>query len=175
MNNNSNNNGNNDTTCNKERLVPTTVRLPESVYNRFSDLAKKSNSKLSSIIRHTLEFSLEKYLKRVGYSDDEKTAELLGAVRELSNICGDIFNEVHRIGINYNQEIRLKNAQKKYNDILNDRIKTTDEKQAAINEYNSEIADIKENGISKDEFKTILERFEAGVEEVRSFAWHIHQ
>lgn len=166
---------NNNTTGNKERLVPTTVRLPESVYNKFSDLAKKSNSKLSDIIRHTLEFSLEKYLKRVGYSDNEKTAELLASVRELSNICGDIFNEVHRIGINYNQEIKLKNAKKKYNDILNDRFKTIDEKQGAKNEYYSEIADINENGISKDEFKTILERFEAAVEKVRSFAWHIHQ
>lgn len=166
---------NNNTTGNKERLVPTTVRLPESVYNKFSDLAKKSNSKLSDIIRHTLEFSLKNYLKRVGYSDNEKTAELLAAVRELSNICGDIFNEVHRIGINYNQEIRLRNAQKKYNDILNDRFKTIDEKQGAKNEYYSEIADIKENGISKDEFKTILERFEAAVEKARLFAWHIHQ
>lgn len=97
------------------------------------------------------------------------------AVRKLSNICGDILNEVHRIGINYNQEIRLKNAQKKYYNIVNDKFKTTDEKQAAINEYASETADIKENGISRDEFKTILERFEAAVEEVRSFAWHIHQ
>lgn len=166
---------NNDTTGNKERLVPTTIRLPESVYNRFSNLAKKSNLNLSDIIRHTLEFSLEKYLKRVGYSDNEKTAELLASVRELSNICGDILNEVHRIGINYNQEIKLKNAEKKRNDILNDKLKNTEEKQAAIDEYASETADIKENGISKDEFKMILDKFEAAAEKVRSFAWHLHQ
>ena len=41
------NNNNNDTTGNKEKLVPTTVRLPKSVYNRFSDLAKNQIQSLA--------------------------------------------------------------------------------------------------------------------------------
>ncbi|MCM1328028.1 MAG: hypothetical protein NC253_01180 [Ruminococcus sp.] len=154
-----------------EKLIPTTVRLEEPAYNKFKELAKESGSTLGEILRHTLEFSLDKYLKRVGYSDNEKTAELLSAVRELCDICGGIYNEIHRIGINYNQELRLKNAEAKRDAVLGKGYMSVSQKMQAIDEYENETAEIKKTCLEPDVLQDILTRFENAVEKARSFIW----
>lgn len=69
--------------------------------------------------------------------------EIKKEIAELTAICRDILNNARRIGINYNQELRLKNAQKKYHDILNDYKASSDERYKAFDEFKNEESEIK--------------------------------
>ena len=48
------------------------------------------------------------YLGTVRYIDKEQADDILNVSMEISDSCRNILNNVKRIGINYNQELRLK-------------------------------------------------------------------
>lgn len=68
----------------------------------------------TTIIRLCIDNRLEKYLSNVFIYDDEMSAAILCEIAELSTEIQRIRNELHRIGINYNQELKLKNIEAKY-------------------------------------------------------------
>lgn len=90
-------------------LQQLTIRLPLNVKEKIDSLAKSGGCSTAEIIRRSVEGSLNKYLDGVQYVDREQgeaIKELLGSVHtELSGMR----TELHRIGVNYNQEIKLKN------------------------------------------------------------------
>lgn len=159
----------------KNKLVPITVRLSEAVYSALHKLSEEFDVSFSYVVRLAIERELEKYLGNVRYIDREQGAEIMAAVNELTAVCRDILNNVHRIGINYNQELRRKIAKKNLYDVLSDNNASEYRRIEAKNEYDKETADIQETCLNKDELKDILTRFEAAAEKAEVLSWHIHE
>ncbi len=165
----------NDSGCNKEKLISATVRLPESVYLHIKKLSEEFNESFSSVVRFAVEGELKKYLGTVRYINQEQATEILTAVNELTCVCRVILNEVRRIGVNFNQEIRLKNAYKKYVDIQMQKNVSIDKIYRAKEEYDAEIKEINNTCLDKKELDDILTRFEKNVDKVEELLWHIQK
>lgn len=158
-----------------EQLVPVTVRLPENVYFQTKELAEIFSLSFASVARITLEANLENYLGTVKYIDKEQADKISEAVRELTDECREIKNHIKRIGINYNQEIRLKNITQKYHDVLNDKTASEHRRLEARKEYEDAVKSIDDTCLNKTELKELLERFEAAADKAEELAWLIHQ
>ena len=158
-----------------EQLVPVTVRLPENVYFQTKELAEIFSLSFASVARITLEANLENYLGTVKYIDKEQADKISEAVRELTAECREIKNNIKRIGINYNQEIRLKNITQKYHDVLNDKTASEHRRLEARKEYEDAVKSIDDTCLNKTELKELLERFEAAADKAEELAWLIHQ
>ena len=158
-----------------EQLVPVTVRLPENIYFQLKELAEKSSLSFASVARIALEADLENYLGTVKYIDKEQADKISEAVRELTDECREIKNNIKRIGINYNQEIRLKNETRKYHDVLNDKTASEYRRLEARKEYEDAVKSIDDTCLNKTELTELLERFEAAADKAEELAWLIHQ
>ncbi len=155
-----------------EELIPVTVRLHKSNYNVLHELAEKFDVSFSYVSRLAIECELEKYLGTIRYIDVNQGERIESIAFEFSRTCRNILNNVRRIGINYNQEIRLKNAENKYRETLKKSV-GYNEMLAAKNEYNAVQTEIKETCLDKNEFYTLLTQFENAVEKVGDIAWLI--
>ena len=158
-----------------EQLVPVTVRLPENRYFQLKELAEESSLSFASVARIALEAELENYLGTVKYIDKEQADKISEAVRELTAECREIKNHIKRIGINYNQEIRLKNITQKYHDVLNDKTASEHRRLEARKEYEDAVKSIDDTCLNKTELKELLERFEAAADKAEELTWLIHQ
>lgn len=158
-----------------KQLVPITVRLSESVYSGLHDLAKRSGVSFAHTVRLAAEGELENYFGSVRYKDRTQAAEIMAAGKELSEICRDIVNNVRRIGFNFSQELRLKDAKKKYYYVCNDSSKGKLIKELALNDYIKETDEIKKASLNKDELKNFIEQFEAAAEKIEMLSWFIHE
>ena len=98
----------------ENELIQVTTRLPLKDKEKIDSLAKSGGCSTAEIIRRSLDGSLNKYLDGVQYVDREQgetIKELLGSVyTEMSGMR----TELHRIGVNYNQEVKLKNLENKF-------------------------------------------------------------
>lgn len=157
-----------------EQLVPVTVRLPENIYFQMKELAEKFSLSFASVARIALEANLENYLGTIKYINKEQADKISEAVRELTDECREIKNNIKRIGINYNQEIRLKNITQKYHDVLNDKTASEHRRLEARKEYEDAVKSIDDTCLNKTELKDLLERFEAASDKVEELAWLIH-
>lgn len=168
----------NDTHCkdnNSEKLIPLTIRLPKATYEVINELKDKHKTSFSKVVILAIEGKLEKYTNATRYVDTVQANKIENSVRELCKINRDILNNVRRIGINYNQEVKLKQAQKKYQDILADkysgdiiRIKAYDELQAAKEE-------ISKSYLDKEELNNLLTEFQKAAKKMEEISWHIHE
>lgn len=158
-----------------EQLVPVTVRLPENRYFQTKELSERFSLSFASVARIALEAELENYLGTVKYIDKEQADKISEAVRELIAECREIKNNIKRIGINYNQEIRLKNITQKYHDVLNDKTASEYRRLEARKEYEDAVKSIDDICLNKTELKELLERFEAAADKAEELAWLIHQ
>ena len=159
----------------ENKLVPITVRLSESVYSGLHGLSKEFGVSFAHTVRLAAECELENYFGSVRYRDRTQAAEIMAAGKELTKICGDIVNNARRIGFNFNQELRLRDAKKKYYDIRNDSSKGKLIKDLALDEYIKEKDEIEKTCLNKEELKNIIERFEAAAEKVEVLSWFIHE
>ena len=158
-----------------KQLVPITVRLSEPVYSGLHDLAKRSDVSFAHTVRLAAEGELENYFGSVRYKDRTQAAGIMAAGKELTKICRDIVNNARRIGFNFSQELRLKDAKKKYYDVRNDISKGKLIKDLALDEYIKEKDEIEKACLDKEELKNIIERFEAAAEKVEVLSWFIHE
>lgn len=158
-----------------EQLVPVTVRLPENRYFQMKELSERFSLSFASVARIALEAELENYLGTVKYIDKEQADKISEAVRELTDECREIKNHIKRIGINYNQEIRLKNITQKYHDVLNDKTASEHRRLKARKEYEDAVKSIDDTCLNKTELTELLERFEAAADKAEKLAWLIHQ
>lgn len=163
-----------DTCGVRNKLIPVTVRLPEQAVFQLRGLSEEFGVSLAEVVRVAIEQELENYFGNIRYIDREQALEIKKAIAELTAICRDILNNVRRIGINYNQELRLKNAYKKYYDILNDYKASEDERCKAFDEFKNEESEIKKTCLNTDVLNSILERFEAAMHKAEELSWLIH-
>lgn len=164
-----------DADSGEKKLVPITVRLSESVYSGLHDLSKEFGVSFAHTVRLAAECELENYFGSVRYKDRTQAGEIMAAGKELTKICRDIVNNVRRIGFNFSQELRLKDAKKKYYDVCNDSSKGRLIKELALDEYIKEKDEIEKASLNKDELKNIIEQFETAAEKVEVLSWLIHE
>ena len=93
--------------------VKRSVRLGCEMDKTIDELAKKAGVKWSDIVRLALADRLETYLGTLRYVDEEQGALVLANVTKIGNLMDEILMELRRIGVNYNQEIKLRNIAKK--------------------------------------------------------------
>ena len=159
----------------EKKLVPITVRLSESAYSGLHGLSKEFGVSFAHTVRLAAECELENYFGSVRYKDRTQAAEIMAAGKELTKICRDIVNNARRIGFNFSQELRLRDAKKKYYDVCNDSSKGKLIKDLAATEYIREKDEINETCLNKEELKNIIERFEAATEKIDMLSWFIHE
>lgn len=141
---------------NENELIQVTTRLPLNVKEKIDNLAKSGGCSTAEIIRRLLDDSWKKYLDGVQYVDREQgeiIKELLGNVyTELSGMR----TELHRIGVNYNQEVKLKNLENKYAEGKISVLELANIRQSIVEEC---------KGFSPEAINEIMDRFDRLVEE----------
>ena len=91
-----------------------TVRFPEETARALADLSKEFNKPQAEIVRAALLNRLTNYLGGVKYIDQQQADEIQKQLYELTTEISKLHSEIRRIGVNYNQEIRLKQIANKY-------------------------------------------------------------
>ncbi len=140
----------------ENELIQVTIRLPLREKEKIDNLAKSGGCSTAEIIRRAVDGSLSKYCDRVQYVDVEQgeaVKELLGSVyTELSGMR----TELNRIGVNYNQEVKLKNLERKYAEGKISVLELANTQQSIVEEC---------KGFSPEVINEIMNRFDAIAEE----------
>lgn len=159
----------------KEKLVPITIRLSKPVYFGLKRLSEEHGVSFAHTVRLAAEGELENYFGSVRYKDRTQAAELMAAGKKLSEICLDIVNNARRIGFNFSQELRLKEAKEKYYKICNDSRNGKFIKDLAADEYIKKKDEIEKTCFNKNELNKFIERFKAAADKVEELSWNIHE
>lgn len=99
---------------NENRLVPITVRFTSGAIEAIGDVAHKHSMTKAEIVRLAVDGRLSTYLGNLVYVDNKKADTIHKELSELGTTLEKIRFELNRIGVNYNQEMKLKNIEKKY-------------------------------------------------------------
>lgn len=144
----------------KKTFKRITVGFSEKTYNELCGLAEEYGMSLSAVTRIALEENLRIYFGKVRYIDREQAEEIRKTLLEILDSCRKIYNEANRIGVNYNQEIRLKNAEAKYEAIKYDDGVGVFRRNEAKAEYEAVKSDVEANTyFSKEEVDTLLDEY----------------
>ena len=119
-------------------LLPVTVRFTKSTLNAMQDAAEKSGMSLAEFIRMAVSMNM----KNIRTMDRQQGEEIRKAVLALSDTISKIENELHRIGVNFNQAVKLKQIERKYE------AKKRDTKSFSMADANSEWDE--RNAVMKD-------------------------
>ena len=95
----------------KEPLLPITVRFKAVAWNVIREIAEEMGVSQAEVVRMAVAGNMARYLGDVRYIDQDQAKEL---VTELLDVTSTVRNELHRIGVNYNQEVRVANTAAKY-------------------------------------------------------------
>jgi len=118
-------------------MIPVTVRFAPEVMAAIDDIADRHSISKAEIVRLGFQGDLTKYLGNIEYVDTEQGAEI-------RKLFGGVFTELNRsrielnrIGVNYNQEMRLKNVRAKYGGAVDTFIMQMKEEEEILNGINS--------------------------------------
>lgn len=142
----------------ENELVPITVRLSTSIKEEIEELAQDNGVSIAEIIRLALENKLDKFLSQLQYVDRDQGKEILRLQNEIYMQIAGIKTELNRIGVNYNQEVKLKNLERLYQDKILDDKEFFYQSGAIINEC---------EGFTPDRIDELMDRYEAITKEMR--------
>ncbi len=126
------------------------------------------------VVRMSTAGHLEKYLGQVRFIDEEQGRTINENIVSIGNVISEMRNELRRIGINYNQEIKIRNIAKQIA-IENEAYKKQ-ERHAdldAIMAHHNKIENLEKEmellktsscDLSKDELENIMQRYEEATE-----------
>ena len=95
-------------------LRPITVRFGPDAWQAIRDLAADNNISQAELIRTTVAWKLHQYLGDVKIIDQQQATEIKAQIANLFTVISEVRNELNRIGVNYNQEVRQRNIERKY-------------------------------------------------------------
>ena len=155
-----------DQACGKQRLIPTTVRYPEGAMSIIRGVAEEHGCSAAELIRIATCGNLSKYLGGVAYVDAEQGKRIEELLREILTEMERIRRELNRIGVNFNQRMKLENIERK--------IKSTHVIRISM-EYSEEKKKIEKgtNVLNKEELDTLMRRFEAAARKAGEALCHI--
>lgn len=140
------------------------IGLTEKIYNELYELSSEFGESIANIIRLVIDKNLCEYLSSVRYIDKEQADEILKVCLEISDSCRNILNNIRRIGVNYNQELKLKKAENKYHEMI---IKYPPYQCiAAKDEYDKAVLEIEQTYFKKDELNKLISDFENAAEKM---------
>ncbi len=136
------------------KLIPITIRFRKDAYDSLKRIAKQNNLSLAEVVRIVIDNRAIAYLKSVWYVPEELGTEISKEIFDVGTSLQDIRNEINRIGVNYNQEIKLKNIEAKYGN-------TTDIYKMKRKE--KELSEVKTGSTSftRKEFVGILKKYQS--------------
>jgi hypothetical protein len=140
----------------ENELIQVTIRLPLKDKEKIDNLAKSGGCSTAEIIRRSVDGSLNKYCNGLQYVDLEQGEAIKKLVGSVYTELSDMRTELHRIGVNYNQEVRLQNLKKRLS-----------EGKISISETLKMHQSITEEckGFSPEAINEIMDRFDSIVEE----------
>lgn len=130
-------------------LQPITVRFPQDVYDAIADMADGSCISKAELVRMAVAGNLSLYLGNIRIIDRQQGAEIKQQITALFDAVSRAENELHRIGVNFNQLVRLKHIERKYGTTFN---ASRDVEEKAVR---GESVDL-----SKEELDAIISRYE---------------
>ena len=98
---------------NNDKLVPLTVRFTGPAIDTIRSIAKEHGFSAAEIIRFTMDNKLKDYLGSVQFMDYDQGEDIRLGIIDLEKAIASVGRELNRIGVNYNQEVRLHNIEKK--------------------------------------------------------------
>lgn len=98
----------------KEPLFPVTVRFRERSWNVIRDISEEMEVSQAEVVRTTVAGNMARYLGDVRYIDQAQAKEIKQLVVELPDAVSTVRNELHRIGVNINQEAEAANVAAKH-------------------------------------------------------------
>lgn len=142
-------------------LRPVTVRFSGEAWEAIRDTAAENGVSMAELVRMAVAGNLGRYLGDIRIIDQEQGAQIKKAVAALCDTASRIETELRRIGINYNQEIRLKQIERKYGNM---QYATT----ATYLRKAEEVAKVKGDSanLSKEELDALLKRYEQATKQV---------
>lgn len=118
----------------KERLKALTIRVTPSMYDAITSVSEQKSVSKSIVCRLMFTDRLAEYLGTQNYIDKDDSKELIKLLNDLLTTVGQIKSELNRIGINYNQEVRLMHIREKNGDNV---IKMMQEEKEILNGVNT--------------------------------------
>lgn len=164
-----------------EKMIPLTVRFTPTEAETFRDLVVERGISLSALIRHSACNNVAKCLGDIWYVDRKQAAEIDAHIVTVGNIMRNIYVELHRIGCNYNQEIKLRQIQKKREELAAERRRflrpgsydwCVGEEDIALNDEEEKIKASSEL-LSVDKIDEMLARYEDATRKASEVLWHI--
>lgn len=96
------------------RLVPITVRFTADAMDVIQQIAEANKMSKAELVRMAVDDRLIKYLESVVFIDEDQGEKVRKELYELGTVLSEIKLELNRIGVNINQQTRIKNMQYKY-------------------------------------------------------------
>ena len=137
-----------------DTLIPITVRFTVAAMCVIDEIAKANGMSKAELVRMAVDDRLIKYLEQVIFLDKEESETVRKELYELGTVLGEIKYELHRIGVNINQQTKIKNMQYKY-------YSTAGEMNGSNNQEFSK------------EMENIMRRFEAALKKAGDELCHI--
>ncbi len=144
----------------KTVLKPMTIRFSEEAWTQFDAEAKKLGMNKTEFIRMTVTKNLYRYMGTIRIIDEELAAEIKDLLRALLDEVSAVRMELRRIGINYNQAVRLKHIERKYANLgkdINTLLQRHDEEERVKSECKE---------FSQNEIDTLMARYEKATSKV---------
>lgn len=177
-----------DTIKNKKTdyLIPMTVRFSKEANDIFQELADKHKVSKAQVVRLAAAGSLERYFGNLEYIDRRQAQVINKNICSLGRLMQEMTKEIRRIGINYNQELKLRNIERKKKQLEEkdkslgfsvDEVRQGQVYRRKIRELDREALEIKSDPtlLNKQELKNIIERYEEATKKVSEALWFIQE
>ena len=101
-----------------EENVKISIRIPQDLKNKLSLLSDQNSCTISELIRASLNNDFEKHINSIEYIDVEQGKRILDILFNMYTEISQIKLELNRLGVNYNQAVRMKHIENNYRNHL---------------------------------------------------------
>ncbi len=164
-----------------KRRIPKTVRFTEEETELIKQLADEYDLSDSQVIRLAMNGGMEEFLGNVRYVDPETGLAMKEAVMRCGNIMQSVQNELHRIGVNFNQAVKLEHIRRMEQALDREWKHGSVDTWLGVAERRQALAKEKEDiesgvgALSKEELDALLGRYEDATKEVSKILWHTQE
>lgn len=157
---------------NEEKMRAVTIRFTESVYDAIDTLANEFDVSIATVVRLAVDNNLAKYLGDLKYINKQQGNEINSKICKATDEFRDIATQLRRIGINYNQELKMKHIEAKdYSDFASEDMIDSDIEKRALAFQKNVMTNMK--SFDKDELEKLMMRYEKATESLGEALWHI--
>ena len=150
----------------------------------LDELASEYDMTPSQVFRLLVSHNLEKVMGRRLYVEREQGEEILKTVREAGDTLNGLRYEINKIGVNYNQDVKARNMQRKDAELTKKIQETNDtflterllEQQWKLRSEMAKMSTVPGGGTDGPQLvKQWLDRFDVKAKEVSDALWHIQE